>query len=323
MNFDFSYKFPRSIEEIDTFTGKEFELFLFQFFKLEGYKPTLTDDSGDRGVDIIIQIKTNDTINNVGIQAKRWKANVTHREISDMLAGKSYYKVDELWIVTTSALTSQAQNTALNNDIQILTRDSIIDMLITINRNPNAKFREQINIPFNIPAPITPASNIIKDTLVKKEVTAEISNKDLYQIIVDYRTKKANELNLYPAYVVFNNETITEITENLPLNIEELKNIKGLGQKRIETYGEDIIKIVIDYCKAKFEKEITELIQIRDKITTYNKIENKYITFNDCVLTRIAINKPKSIEELESIDDFSKSNIALFGKYLISQIKNL
>ena len=44
----FAYKFPNSIDEIDGFTGKDFERFLFEYLKLEGLAPILTDDFGDR-----------------------------------------------------------------------------------------------------------------------------------------------------------------------------------------------------------------------------------------------------------------------------------
>lgn len=46
--FDFSYDFPNTIEEVDRFSGKEFEVFLFEFFQVLDYHPRLTDATNDK-----------------------------------------------------------------------------------------------------------------------------------------------------------------------------------------------------------------------------------------------------------------------------------
>jgi HJR/Mrr/RecB family endonuclease len=70
--FDFAYEFPNTMEEIDRFTGKEFEVFLFEFFKVIEYHPRMTDDSNDKGIDLTIKQPSSDGAKAVGIQAKRW-----------------------------------------------------------------------------------------------------------------------------------------------------------------------------------------------------------------------------------------------------------
>lgn len=76
-DFDNEYKFPSTIKEIDEFSGKEFEIFLFHYFDIKNCNPILTDDSGDRGIDIIIKYNNE----KIGIQAKRWKSYINSAEI--------------------------------------------------------------------------------------------------------------------------------------------------------------------------------------------------------------------------------------------------
>ena len=142
--FDFSYEFPNTIEEIDQFSGKDFEVFLFEFFQVLEYHPRLTDDSNDKGIDIIIKIPIENGFKNVGIQAKRWKSKVGADEIRSMLDGKDHYNLHEAWIITTSNLTSAAITTAKNNRIQILKRENVIQFLAELKKHDNVKFKKTI-----------------------------------------------------------------------------------------------------------------------------------------------------------------------------------
>lgn len=231
MDFDFTYKFPNTIEEVDQFSGKEFEQFLFQFFKLEGNEPQVTDDTGDRGIDLTIKREINGEKRRIGIQAKRWKSNVGHEEIALMLSGKNYYNVDELWIVTNSELTRQAQNTALNNEINIISRDYLISMLESLKDKPNIKFRENQNIKKQ------------NEKTNEKEIN-KYTNNQLYNKIKNFRSEYTKLNKIYPSYMMFNNETIIEIIEKQPISIDDLYNIKGLGDKKIKQFGRELLNII-------------------------------------------------------------------------------
>lgn len=50
---------------------------------------------------------------------------------------------------------------------------------------------------------------------------------------------------------VLRQKVINQIVINKPTSIEELQNIKGIGTKKINSYGEDIIKIVKEYHQIK------------------------------------------------------------------------
>ncbi|MDE6447530.1 MAG: HRDC domain-containing protein, partial [Muribaculaceae bacterium] len=50
-----------------------------------------------------------------------------------------------------------------------------------------------------------------------------------------------------PAYTVLSNRSLLEISRHLPDTLDSLKEIHGIGRKKLSDYGEDIIAIVKSY----------------------------------------------------------------------------
>jgi superfamily II DNA helicase RecQ len=74
--------------------------------------------------------------------------------------------------------------------------------------------------------------------------TAVVKREDeLYKLLKEYRTKVSKEENLKP-FMVFTNQELDLIIESKPKNNSELLKIRGFGPKKVETYGESILKIV-------------------------------------------------------------------------------
>ena len=62
-------------------------------------------------------------------------------------------------------------------------------------------------------------------------------NKELFERL------KANKENVKP-YIIFSDSSLMEIVNILPKNLEELKEIRGVGEKKLQKYGEEIIDII-------------------------------------------------------------------------------
>ena len=94
----------------------------------------------------------------------------------------------------------------------------------------------------------------IKKTYVKKKTkpkslisVEKIEHLDLYQQIALYRKEKSEQKNI-PIYRIFSNKALKEMCEFLPKTEDSLLLINGLGPKKTEIYGEDLITIIVDYC---------------------------------------------------------------------------
>jgi ATP-dependent DNA helicase RecQ len=58
-----------------------------------------------------------------------------------------------------------------------------------------------------------------------------------------WRAEVAREHNL-PAYVIFHDATLAAIAERVPLSPDDLKGISGIGVKKLEAYGADVLRVV-------------------------------------------------------------------------------
>ena len=58
-----------------------------------------------------------------------------------------------------------------------------------------------------------------------------------------WRAEVAREHNL-PAYVVFQDRTLAEMARTQPQSLDELAQISGVGAKKLEAYGSEILRVM-------------------------------------------------------------------------------
>ncbi len=59
----------------------------------------------------------------------------------------------------------------------------------------------------------------------------------------EWRLKTSRELNV-PAYVVFTDNTLIAIAESLPTDDAALTAIPGIGARKLEQFGADVLQLV-------------------------------------------------------------------------------
>jgi restriction system protein len=100
------------IADVDKMTGVEFERYVGEIFKSQGYMVHFTATSGDYGIDIVAQ-KGPDKY---GVQLKRYSGHVGRAGISDAVAGMRYYNCNKCMVVTTNYFTANAKHLAKSNE---------------------------------------------------------------------------------------------------------------------------------------------------------------------------------------------------------------
>jgi ATP-dependent DNA helicase RecQ len=60
-----------------------------------------------------------------------------------------------------------------------------------------------------------------------------------------WRAEVAKEHNL-PAYVIFHDATLAAIAERAPQSLHDLQGISGIGAKKLEAYGAQVLQVVVD-----------------------------------------------------------------------------
>ncbi|MGG7178003.1 DNA helicase RecQ [Clostridium paraputrificum] len=68
-------------------------------------------------------------------------------------------------------------------------------------------------------------------------------NKELFAILKNWRREAANKEGIKP-YIIFSDATLIEIVNKLPDKKEALLDIRGVGEKKVDKYGDEILKIL-------------------------------------------------------------------------------
>lgn len=97
-------------------------------------------------------------------------------------------------------------------------------------------------------------------------VSDSIPHPELYSLLRSWRYEKSTELNV-PAYMIFSQKALIELVNYLPTESKSLKLINGLGNKKIEQFGADIIQMIQHYCDQNtIEKMEIPLKEVSKKL---------------------------------------------------------
>lgn len=125
---------------------------------------------------------------------------------------------------------------------------------------------------------------------------------------------------------MFNNETLMLIVDRKPTSLDDLSNIKGIGLRKVETFGTEIIDFVARNLVGdskptpEIDSKLLELLLAeRTKIAKFNKLTEDDV-YSDKVAGYIAKMKPKDRETLSMVYGFKRENIDIFGDYLLKVI---
>lgn len=134
-NFDFQEdEIPMDIDSeddadilsaIDMMSGREFEEFIANFFKKQGYKTTLTPSSGDYGIDVIIE---NDFLK-IGIQTKCYSDKVSNSAVQEAVTGIKHYGLDKAMVITNNYFQPSAIRLAKENNVILWDREKLEEEL--------------------------------------------------------------------------------------------------------------------------------------------------------------------------------------------------
>jgi ATP-dependent DNA helicase RecQ len=69
----------------------------------------------------------------------------------------------------------------------------------------------------------------------------------LFERLRDWRVEAARRHGV-PAYVIFHDATLREIARARPASLDALRGISGVGAKKLDAYGADIVGLVAHFC---------------------------------------------------------------------------
>lgn len=93
-------------------------------------------------------------------------------------------------------------------------------------------------------APAEPAEISADEVRAEAEPTGQVRYApELERGLRNWRREEAVRRGI-PTYIVMTERTIKEIVENPPADLETLRELKGIGPKTMELYGEHLMQIV-------------------------------------------------------------------------------
>jgi hypothetical protein len=107
--------------------------------------------------------------------------------------------------------------------------------------------------------------------------SGNIEYPDLFRQLKDWRNIKAAEMHL-PHYMIVPQKTMVTLANFMPQSMHDLKLVKGMGTKKSEKFGEEILEIIISYCK-KENIEPPVIALTKKKVPKKIKEDTKKISF--------------------------------------------
>jgi ATP-dependent DNA helicase RecQ len=102
--------------------------------------------------------------------------------------------------------------------------------------------RESVSAP-KARAAKTARSAGAKAGVVKAPLALDAQGEQRYLALKAWRAEVAREHNL-PAYVIFHDATLAAIAQRAPESRDDLQGISGIGAKKLEAYGDEVLRVV-------------------------------------------------------------------------------
>lgn len=74
----------------------------------------------------------------------------------------------------------------------------------------------------------------------------QTNHPEFFKMLIDWRSQKADELNVTVSRVL-SQKVLVNIADILPPSAKELKSIKGMGGKKIQQFGSELLQMIIDF----------------------------------------------------------------------------
>jgi hypothetical protein len=178
-------------------------------------------------------------------------------------------------------------------------------------------------------------SNDTKESerIIEDEIDGDIllceSDKHLTEKLKMYRNEKAKEEGYsgFKYHYIFSGSTISNLVEVKPQTKTQLFEIKGLGEVKINKYGDDILRIIKENITGDLdlnaeiinESNNQNELEIRNKLKEFRSETSKkekikpFFVFKDEQIDELIKIKPKTKEQLLGVRGFGEIKVEKYG----------
>ena len=134
-----------------------------------------------------------------------------------------------------------------------------------------------------------------------------------------------------PAYIIFTDKTLVDMSQRRPLNLDEMAQINGVGTKKLEKFGTIFLSVIngeVDHMHPRRQKlagskegEMYDLLlAVQSKLSRGSLEVDKPLSCSASLLSKIVKLKPRSLDEMAKIIGPKKTD--RFGAAFLDILKN-
>lgn len=83
-------------------------------------------------------------------------------------------------------------------------------------------------------------------TTRRKAVFADVENPEFYKVLTEWRAAKSEETGMDESKIL-RHQVMAGISSQLPVTAKNLKSVKGMGGKKMQQFGPDILSLILRY----------------------------------------------------------------------------
>jgi hypothetical protein len=83
-------------------------------------------------------------------------------------------------------------------------------------------------------------------TTRRKAAFADVENPEFYKVLTEWRAQKSEETGMDESKIL-RHQVMAAISSQLPVTAKNLKSIKGMGGKKMQQFGPDILSLILKY----------------------------------------------------------------------------
>lgn len=147
----------------------------------------------------------------------------------------------------------------------------------------------------------------IEEPQRKKAAPTRINDKDpLTTVLKSWRNDKAVELGV-DHYMILSQKSVAALAKEMPTSMRELKLIHGIGPQKLKQFGEELLRLIIDFRNQKgitttFNEKDFEIEEKKAKTSKESKIASNIVSFE-------LFKTGKNIEEIAKERNYSPTTI--------------
>lgn len=130
-------------------------------------------------------------------------------------------------------------------------------------------------------------------------------DQDLFDLLSQKRKEIASKKKV-PLYVIFANSVLEELAYCMPTEKDQFLDIKGIGEKKFDSYGEIFINIIEEFVK---NKDISETVITERNKEMFEEVEETVSDKSRYELTYEVYIKGMTLEEISKERGFTQSTI--------------